>query len=1145
MKTHKLMSTHNFSHIRKWFQTPVLMTLLGAIILISSLEPVAGQNRTSPANDAFIVQLASAQGKSDNNLLSIQYVNVTLQEALELLAKKINVGFSYNPEIMPEKRVNFSMTNVPPHEVIYKLLEGTNLEPVLPQSKDVIVIREKEPVETIEAVVQNISGTVVDAETGEVLPGVNVIAGATDSGSIIGTTTDLNGQYEIEVPDDINTLVFSYVGYLRLEITIDGRSEINVELSQDVQMLEEAIVLGYAYQDPNELTGSVSRVGGDEINEVPATSVSQALQGRVAGVQVVNFSGEPGTTSDIVIRGGGSVNGMPPLFIVDGVRMGTDYNFNNQDVESIEILKDASAAAIYGAQAAGGVVLIQTKRGQSARGLEGINVSLKSYYGFSEPVDLIPLMGTQQMFEAREAFGFNTSAWGNPSELPNTDWNDVVYGTGTDQNHTMSLTGASDNSNFFVSGNYFQQEGIQIENSFERYSLRVNSDFSLSEKFRVGETLYLYKSTRDPRHSEELFRTVPSMSVKDENGEWGKAPDGGYFNGRNWAQEAYGRQDEINENAVEGNIYVDYEFFDGLNMRGTFGASVGSMTDILFEEAYDTGAQSAPAEMEQLYTDWQSYTGNLVLTFDRSFGNHNLNARAGYEVYKEDSSFLIASAAEFSAERTTSFALNSNVGTQRVSGGENPNLRLLSQFGRVNYDYANKYMLSATVRRDGADRFGPENRWGVFPGFSVGWRVNEEPFFNVDFISSLKLRASYGALGNFGSIPQYLYQSSYRPQDISALPDGTRIQVYGRNLSLPNEGIKWEEVKTTDIGFDASFLDGDLMTTVDWYVRNTQDMIYAVPVPLSAGFNGNPVFTNVGELRNTGVELMVNYRKDYGDFAMDLSLNGAYNKNEVISLDGTGTQAINSGQGGQYLSNQIARTTAGQPISQFFGYVVEGIFATDAEASNRGVVQPGAGAGDLIYKDVNGDGVITSADRDVIGDPWPKFNYGLNAQFNYKDFDLSLQLQGVYDVDVYNASKHYTQFLAGDYNSSPDVFGASFFNGNGLTDQPRLGYVDENGNYIRDPNANYTKISSYFVEDASYLKLRNIQLGYNLPANIVSALGIRSARVYLQGQNLLTITGYSGVDPEVLGEGITARGIDRNDSYPQKRIISLGLNLDF
>lgn len=1130
------------------------------------LFPIIGnilnRNRTMKLSFVLLVfALLNVQANSfsQNTKIDLNVENENIQTVLEKIESESDFRFFYKSGVIDIHRtISISVKKKKLPDILDIIFKGRPVEytfidnqVVLKRTTDKdrnqlgLLRKPQMVVPSKQNFQQSITGTITDAQ-GEPIPGVSVI----EKGTSNGVAADFDGNYSIEVSNPDAILIFRSIGFAVQEIPIAGQSIIDVTMLEDAQSLDEVIILGYASQGKSDLTGAVSTLQSDDINNLPATSVAETLQGRVSGVQVITASGEPGATSDIVIRGGGSVNGMPPLFIVDGVRMGTDYTFNNNDIESMEILKDASSAAIYGAQAAGGVVLIQTKRGSRAT-KDKININVNGYYGIRSVLNLIPLMDTKQYFEARQAFGYNIDSWGDPETLPNTDWNDVLFDTGQDQNYTVSMTGSSAKSNFYLSGNYFRQDGVALDNSFERYSLRINSDFKINDRIKIGETVYLFKSRKN--HATQgllIYRTVPSMPVYDEDGNFSKVPAAGYFNGNNEAQRALERPTFTDQNAIEGNIYLDYELMDGLHFRSTFGASLGSSNYTQFIKAYDVGAQSGNATLTNTASDYENLTTNFTLNYDKSFGRHSLKLLAGYEMYKETRKVLTGTATHFAVDETQSYALNTDLSSQRVSGGIYYDSRLLSQFGRVNYDYDGKYLLSATIRRDGSDRFGPENKWGLFPAFSLGWRISNEPFFESfkNSISSLKLRASYGALGNYGSIQQYLYQSSYGPQNIVSLADGTRVQAYGLDPVLPNVNIKWEEVRTTDIGADIGFLNNSLSLTLDYYKRLTSDMIYAVPVPLSAGYDGNPVFTNIGDLSNTGFELGLNYRGSAGEFNMDVGLTGAFNKNEVVSLDGTGNQAISNGEGGAYLSNQISRTEAGHPISQFYGYVVDGIFATDEEVSARGVVQTGAGAGDLIYRDVNNDGVITAEDRDFIGNPWPKFTYGINLRFDYKGIDLSANLQGVMGVDIYNASKHYSDYLAGDYNASPNVFNASFFNGNGLTDAPRLGYTDSSGTYIRDPNANYTKISSYFVENGDYLKLRNIQLGYTFDKDILSKVKMSSARVYIMANNLITLTNYSGRDPEVLGdidEGITARGIDSNSTYPQTRFVAIGLNLDF
>ncbi|WOK08436.1 TonB-dependent receptor [Imperialibacter roseus] len=1089
--------------------------------------------------------------------ITLHIENKTIKQVLVEIESKSQFKFFYKTdEIDLERKVSINVDRMPVDKILEQVFDDGTVSFSTIKNQIVLKKAEPKPAKTIKPDIRretqeanpavSVSGKVSD-EQGVGIPGVSVI----EKGTSNGVATDVEGGYSIDVDSPNSTLVFSSIGYITQEIRVGAVSSLNVSMVEDIQSLNEIVVLGYASQSKEDLTGAVSSLKSEDIKNLPVTSAAELLQGRVAGVQVVKSSGAPGATSDIVVRGGGSVNGMSPLFIVDGVRMGTNYSFNSEDIESMEILKDASAAAIYGAQAAGGVVLIQTKRGSGNN--EKININVSGYSGIRNTRPLVPLMNTQQMFAARKAFGYDVSAWGDPNTLPDVDWVDELYNPGNDNNYTVSLAGSSQKANYYLSGNIFKQKGIKLDNSFERYSFRTNSDFHLSKNVTVGETVYLYKSYLNPDQGGNYWRTVPTMPVYEPDGSWGQAPSAGYFNGNNPALVAltnHGGQDEF---AIQSNAYVDIKIMDGLNLRGTLGANIGSSVNSIFSEAYNIGSQSAPAIFTETYTDWENYTANLVASYEKMVGDHSFKALAGYEMYKEDRKYVTVNATNFVADVTESFFLNNDVTSQRVTGGPSPDQRLLSQFGRINYSYAGKYLASATIRRDGSDRFGPANKWGVFPAFSAGWRISEEGFFDQGgFISSMQLRASYGALGNIGAIPQYLYQVSYSPQNFHALGDGRAVQSYSRALSLANTEIKWEEVKTTDFGVDFGLLDQRLTVTMDWYKRLTSDMIYQLPLPMSSGYvagrllASNPVFTNIGELSNTGLEIGANYEQSVGDLQMNFGLTGAFNKNKVVSLDGSGTKSINDGVGGQYLSNSISRTVDGQPMSQFFGYVVEGIFATDQEAQERGVVQEGAGAGDLIYKDVNGDGVITQDDRDFIGNPWPKLNFGININMKYRGFDLALAFQGVSGVDLYNANRHYSDFLAGDYNSSPEVFKASFFDGNGLTSVPRLGFTDVNGNYQRDPNANYTNISSYFVENGSYLKLRNLQFGYSFPIAALSNIKVSALRIYLMADNFLTFTKYKGVDPEVLGEGtVGSRGIDFNSRYPQTTFVSAGFNLSF
>ncbi len=1005
---------------------------------------------------------------------------------------------------------------------------------------------------------KTISGKITD-ENNEPLPGVNVVV----KNTTIGTVTDVEGNYRLNVSDDVTTLVISSVGYMTEEVNINGRSVINLQLMPDIKALSEVVVVGYGVQKRSDLTGAVSSVKAEDVESLPVRSISEALQGRAAGVQVTRTDGSPGGGSDIVIRGVGSIGGMAPLYIVDGVRTGrTGNNFNLQDVESIEVLKDASAAAIYGAQAAGGVILVTTKRGANQ---DKMSVNFNAYYGIREPRNLYPLLNSPDYIVAKEAFGVNTSGWDDPSQLPNTDWVDELYTNGQEQSYSISLSGSSDKANYYLSANYQREDGTKIDNWFERYGIRSNADYSINKRLKIGETLYAWKSGTNPVQTATYpFRSAPVVAVYDETNPYGGwAKTGSFFTGPNLVGNEYIHHRKSDTYALEGNVYIDWEIIDGLNFRSTFGASIYAIRNYHFREAHDFGVIVNPvAYLNREEQIQRNLTGHYVLTYDKSIGLHDFKVMAGYESYKQDLSSVYGEAQGFQVI-TYNLGLSTEPSSNRTSGGEFPQTRLLSQFGRVNYTYANKYLLTANIRRDGSDRFGPTNKWGVFPSFSVGWRLTEEAFMqDLSFISNLKLRGSYGILGSTSSIPQFTYQASYGGAggtNIHGLPDGSRAKGYALTAQLANQDIRWEEVKQTDIGVDIGLFGDRLNITVDWYSRQTEDMIYQVPVPLTAGFAGSSVYTNIGQMSNKGFEFAADFRGKNGDFSYSIGANAAFNKNLVETLDGTNNNPINDGAAGDYLESTVARTEAGQPMSQFYGYIVDGIFQTDpeVEALNQQAQEAAGstsvyyqnqatGAGDLRFRDVNGDGHITIDDKTFIGNPWPKMTYGINLNLGWKNFDLVALFQGVQGVDAFNGNKYYTQYFVGDYNTTSDIFNTSFFNGGELTDLPRVGFTDDSGNYVRDPNANYTRISSYYVEDGSFLKLRNLQIGYTLPSSVGSNIGLSNLRIYLQGQNLITLTNYSGLDPEILGRnGTTARGLDTIYSYPRTRLFSIGLDVSF
>ena len=880
-------------------------------------------------------------------------------------------------------------------------------------------------------------------------------------------------------------------------------------------------------------------------------------------MQVTRQEGSPGAGSSVNVRGVGSIGDTQPLWVIDGVPQSPGNFFNMNDVESIEILKDASAAAIYGARAAHGVILVTTKRGSDGK----INVNFNTSVGQRSPVRLPDMLDTEGFVRASSIARFNAGTTPEPAWFEggrvNTDWTEQVFsGSGLEQTYNLSVSGGNENANYFISGGYDKEEGIMIDNSFERYSVRANSDFKIGDHIKIGESILVSRTRENPTANDggdllTIFRAIPIMPVYDPSnpfGGWGTAPS--YFQGPNPV--AAQLQNHILEttNRINGNVYAEINFIEGLTLRGSVGANIRAFRYEEFSEAFNYGALSNSLNsLEQRSADDESLNTNVVLTYTKSIGQHDFTVLGGYERFQSDEVFFGADAQDFPINYARSFALASGAVNITERNTINDQYRLESIFGRINYTFAGKYLLTANVRRDGSSRFGPEFQYGVFPSLSVGWRIIEEDFMQgATFLSDLKLRASYGVLGS-DRIDDYIFARTYRNNrstyafDATGQADGTKERgFYLRRFSNPE--VKWEEVRQTNIGLDASLLSGRFNITADYYVKTTTDMLIGVQLPLSFGVSQSrsiPEGTevNVGSVENRGFELALNYRQSVGDWNFDITANSAWNSNEVLELE-EGLRIAAGGAGPGY-SGSVALTEVGEPIGYFFGLVADGIFQNEEqiralnEESPTGFYQfEETAPGDLRYRDIDGNGVIDADDRTSIGNPWPKMIYGFNANISYKSFDLTLFFQGVQGVDIFNATKAYYRTVFSDYNSSERVFESwTRFN---PTEHPRL--------IASDPNGNFRQPSSYMVEDGSYLKLRNIQLGYSLPESLITRIGLTNARVFVNAQNILTLTRYEGLDPELSAGGSsdtrnTRQGIDGLGQYPQTQLLSAGLQIGF
>lgn len=1009
-----------------------------------------------------------------------------------------------------------------------------------------------------------LKGTVTDEE-GEPLIGATVAI----PGTKVIVVTDLDGNFEIKDGPSYfgKSLNVSYVGMVPKKEKIEGgKLNYNIVLTTDRQSLSEVVVVGYGTQKRSEVTGAISSVKGESIKNFSVNSVADALSGMAAGVAVTKSGGSPGEAPDIIIRGAASVNGMAPLYIVDGVKQSAGFDFNTRDIESIEILKDAGSCAIYGAEAAGGVILITTKRGST--GKPSLNITGR--FGFRKVNTDIKLLNRDQFILVKGLMGTDILAQegvATPGELPDVDWMGVMYRTGFEQEYNAALTGGSEKLKYYLSAGFYREDGTYIDSNASRFSLRTNVDYNISKIFSIGTTMYGSILSTNPTKVYSIytnaipFRTVPTMRPVDDDGNFSQTPS--YLNGPN----LYGNEMTYHSNgktyAANMLAYINVNILPELVFHINGAAKFGAYNNRVFSEAYNFRAVSEDAYMESTAGTSQELTYNATLTYDKNFDDKwTFKVMIGTEATKYDAYGNYIRAIDFPVDIANSVNLSSNTAKE---ARDYPGVgRALSFFGRLNLSYGGRYYLTANIRRDGSDRFGKNHRWGTFPSVNVMWRASQEKFMEGLFpiLSDAKIRASYGILGNDG-IGQFLYTRAYVGDQIIYNFGGNNEVSGWANFKVPNQDIKWEEVHQGDVGIDLGFFNNQLLVTYDYYNRQTKDMLYWRVVPLASGINWyyegafNTMPINIGKVSNIGHEISVSWRQTIKDFTYNVGFNASFNKNEVKELGTEGAAPIMSADG-------INRTENGRSMSELWGFKCIGMFTSQAQvdeynAKAQAVGRPyywkeKTGVGDLIFDD-HGQGYVDENCKEYIGNPWPKMTYGFNINATWKGFDLAANFQGACGFKIYNAVKGWTQTFGSDGNTTMDIYKNSFFGDNGLTDQPRCGMFDESGSWLGDPSANFGTINSFWVENGDYLKLKNLVIGYTLPQNITRKAYFEKIRIYFSASNLFTITKYSGIDPEIAGTStsgsntagtsMTARGVDTYNRYIPSRLYSFGLDLTF
>lgn len=963
-----------------------------------------------------------------------------------------------------------------------------------------------------------VSGVVTNAETGETLIGASVYVKETTHGTI----TDIDGKYEMDVKDPNAILVFSYTGYVTVEEPVQSRTTINVILRENIAVLEEIVVVGYGTQKKSDLTGAVGTVKDKDIERIPTASIDQALQGKVAGVFVTPTSGQPGAGAVIRIRGTGTFNNANPIYVVDGMIVEDASFVNPLDVESIEVLKDASATAIYGNRGANGVILITTKRGKQR---DNAVISFSSYYGSQSVTKQIDMANAAEYAELYNELT-NSSYFPDPQALgEGTNWQDVIFQDAPISSFQLSANGGSDKFLFNVSGNYFSQDGIVRGSDFERYTVRFNSEYQLNKAVRTGHNIAFSnrKNTFAPNLVESAYRMPPVFAERDSTGDFS---DPTYFGTAlaNPEAQLFYNNNTGSGNRLVGNVFADVGFLTYFTFRSSFGVDLNYSESQRYEPVYEVSvSQRNPNDRLDKGTDRnQSWLWENTLSFNKEWENHNLNVMAGYTAQEYAFEYLNAGRQNFPGSSV--LVLNLGSDTTQVNSNGAGDWAMMSYLFRTNYSAFDKYLLTASLRVDGSSRFSADNRWGYFPSFSLGWNLGAEEFItDLGLFSRLKLRAGWGIVGNdktslypsLGIVNTGLY-AIFGPGE--SLNQGATL------TSLSNPNVRWEEASQTNIGFEMGLFNNRLTAEVDYYNRLTNDILYPAPIPAYVGSQGDPI-VNTGQVVNRGWDFLVQWRSQ-GPFSYNIGINASTVHNEVLAI-AQGKSEIFSASLGQ--GDFGARTVVGLPIGAFYGYVVDGVFQNQGELD----AFPKFGnekIGDLRFKDLNGDGELNDEDREYLGSPIPTFIYGITGGFEWKGFDFTVDLNGQSGNKVLNA-KQIARYAIYNWEA-------------GYVDR----WTEENPSDVnpRISNGGHNfRMSDRFIEEGDFVRLRNLTIGYTFPITLTQKIRSNKFRVYVSGTNLWTSQTYSGYSPEFSSQGnVFEVGIDRG-IYPIARTLLGGLELIF
>jgi TonB-linked SusC/RagA family outer membrane protein len=1119
-----------------------------------------------------IVIISSSAAKSGraqvlNHKITVEVRDKPIKEILNLLEQEASVNFIYSPALIKtDKKTSLNVKDIKLSSILEQLFGG-NIRYEL-NGNTILLNRVAARPGLTEAAQQIIVSGKVSDEGGLPLPGVNISL----KGSSLVVRTNQEGAYRITVPNNTAVLIFRNVGFAPQEVAVDGKTVLDIRLLADNQALNEIVVVGYGTQKKSTLTGAITSVSSGTINALPVASVEQALQGRVAGLAVTN-NGAPGTQPIVTIRGISSINfASDPLYVIDGFPTGNLSSFDSRDIESVEVLKDASAAAIYGSRATNGVVLISTKKGaRNGR----VQVNLDAYAGIQSPAKKLELLNTNQYVQyANMLLGaaalpprfqpanFNQPVYAGAAQTyaqTNTDWQDEYFiNNALITSNNISLNGGNDVSRFFTSAGYFKQDGIAQGLGYNRYNYRINSDHKISKVFSFGENLYAafgnqrYDATQGNRTQlTNVIRMQPYIPVYDPTKQGGFQGPISSFDGSdptNPVESALIGFNTIKTIKILGTAFLDVNLASWLKFRSTFGIDYTNGYTQNYTPIYNDGgtlsATSASIANQRVSSTTKLYTQQL--TFDKTYGIHHIAATAVYEQQGVDFTTETAS-----GNQATNLVTTLNGASNVTANTLNQSNLLRSYIGRVNYDFGGKYILSGSIRRDGFSIWAPGHKSENFPSASVGWKIDREDFLkNSSSISELKLRAGYGltgippgGLGNYPYLSPVNSNQSFYP--IGNVAPGSGNSSYTNGLTNPE--LSWEKTKQLNIGLDLGLFQNRFTITAEVFKRKTDNLILTVPTAPSQGFQSVGTLANIGAMENKGAELQLGYHQSSGAFKWDLTGMISVIRNKVLRLN-TANASIPSGTDADFGGGDVfTNTVVGRPVQSFYGWVAQGIFKNAAEVA-ASPAQPNAAPGDIRFADLSGpngrpDGIIDSYDRTYIGSFLPEFTYSLNYSASYKNFDVSVFFQGVQGNKILNAERIILEGMPRLFNAGTRVLDA-WTPENSNSDMPRA--------IAGDPNRN-GRLSTRWIENGSFLRMKNLLIGYTVPESTLKSWlqgSISRLKLYVSSQNLFTITKYKGYDPEVGNKnqntsgGNLTNGVDFGQ-YPVARSFQFGIQAGF